>query len=95
MFIVSILGTRDIIIIAFMGYLSAISIIIYLFQTGISGVIKEIETNSIFIMKLSKDIISCSCFLEYEDYYLIFEDGVERFIKKDEVKEIRKRKNSS
>ncbi len=89
-FIVDISKTADISTTFFTGYLAGLGIIIYLFHTGISGVIKEIETNSIFTIHLSKDIISCSCFLEYEDYYLVFEDGIERFIKKDEVKEIRK-----
>ncbi|WP_346877131.1 hypothetical protein [Clostridium sp. UBA5712] len=89
-FIVAVLGITDISTIFFTGYLAGMGIIIYLFQTGIYGVIKEIEMNNIFIMHLNKDIISCSCFLEYEDYYLVFEDGVERFVKKDEIKEIRK-----
>jgi len=43
-----------------------------------------------YILYTDKELISCNMFLEYNDYYLIFEDGIERFIKKDEVKEIRK-----
>lgn len=53
-------------------------------------VYKTLKNGVKYILYTDKELISCNIFLEYNDYYLIFEDGIERFIKKDEVKEIRK-----
>lgn len=67
-------------------------------STVISGIIaisllevyKTLKNREKYILYTDKELIACNMFLEYNNYYLIFEDGIERFIKKDEVKEIRK-----
>lgn len=53
------------------------------------------EETSFILCTSSKEKVLCRCYLEYDDYYLMFENGTERYIKKSEVKEIRKRNSGS
>lgn len=47
--------------------------------------------NNIYKMYTNNDDIECKCYLEYGEYYLIFKEGVETYIKKSEVKKIIKK----
>lgn len=56
----------------------------------LENVYKHIISNNIYILKLKDEKIVCNLYLEYEEFYLVFEDQHERYIKKSEVSEIRK-----
>ncbi|MGG7176211.1 hypothetical protein ACQPU1_01365 [Clostridium paraputrificum] len=58
----------------------------YIFENNISDY--EIS-NVIFASFVA--FVCLTSFLEYDEYYLIFENGIERYIKKSEIKEIRKK----
>lgn len=74
----------------FIIFLLSISLIICLVQISVRGVIKEIEFIDGYIMHFGEEVIHCSCFLEYDDFYLIFANQSKKYIKKSEIKEIKK-----
>jgi NADH:ubiquinone oxidoreductase subunit 5 (subunit L)/multisubunit Na+/H+ antiporter MnhA subunit len=56
-------------------------------------VIKFLEDNYVYIIYFEDELIYCSSYLEYTNYYLIIKNGKERYISKSKVKEIQKIKN--
>lgn len=56
----------------------------------LEDIYNSLVKNDIYILKLKDEKVICKLYLEFEEFYLIFEDNHERYIKKSEVSEIRK-----
>lgn len=57
-------------------------------------IIKDIKSDVTYILFQENEEIKCKSYLEYKDYYLIIEEnGIERYISKGKIKEIRKIQN--
>jgi|GEM_PF-3434756 len=54
------------------------------------NVISELNLDVNYTFHMHKEEISCKCYLEYSEYYLVIEDGVQNFIKKSEIEKIEK-----
>lgn len=52
---------------------------------------KAVNEEVIYILITNKESIICKSYLDYDEYYLIFENNNERYIKKSEIKEVRKK----
>lgn len=66
--------------------------ILFLVTLSLEPIIKDLSNTIKFTLKLSNEDITCNCYLEYNKYYLIYDDEykMERYIAKNEVKEIQK-----
>lgn len=76
--------------IAFSASMLFISFTSFLLLNSFREIHNAVNESKMYILFTNKETIVARCFLEYDEYYLIFEDGIERYIKKSEVKEIRK-----
>ena len=47
-----------------------------------------IEQKESYVLKTNNYELICSCYLEYSEYFLIFKDGIERYIRKSQVLEL-------
>lgn len=81
-------------------YKEAISIIIFflvlftgfILATDLREFINAINDNYEYILIGSKEYV-CKCYIDYDEYYLLFNNGIETYIKKSDIKEIIKRKS--
>jgi len=62
--------------------------IIILFS--LKTIITELSANVNYTFHMNKMKITCKCYLEYKEYFLVLEDGAEKFIKKSEIIQIEK-----
>lgn len=56
----------------------------------LEDIYNSLVKNDIYILKLKDEKVICKLYLEFEEFYLLFENNHERYIKKSEVCEIRK-----
>lgn len=56
----------------------------------LEDIYNSLVKNDIYILKLKDEKVICKLYLEFEEFYLLYEDKHERYIKKSEVSEIRK-----
>lgn len=75
--------------ISLIGMTGLISLII---SISLLNVIEMLESNCMYEIIIEQEVIMCRCYLEYEEYYLIFVNGMERYINKSKIKEVRKLK---
>lgn len=80
-----IVNNKEILFIGFM------SIIEYILLNSLNEMGKVIVERKVYILYTNQEKIYCSIYLEYKEYYLVIEEGIERYIKISEVKEIRNR----
>ncbi len=76
-----------IIIILVISFICATSFVI---QKSLKELIRSVDENCIYIIKVDNEEIKCNSYLEYKEYYLLFENGMQRYISKNKVKEIKK-----
>lgn len=62
----------------------------FILQISLKEIIKAIGEKFIYIIKMDNEEIRSDNYLEYNDCYLVFEHGQQRFISKSKVKEISK-----
>lgn len=80
---------ESVFILVLIGMFSLISFII---SISLLNVVEIVKSNCIYKIVMDQEIIICRCYLEYDEYYLILENGDERYISKGKVKEIIKSK---
>ncbi|BCZ45113.1 hypothetical protein psyc5s11_11800 [Clostridium gelidum] len=63
-----------------------------LISINMKEIIKTLRSNDLYMILIDDEEIYCSCYLEYKNHYLIIkkDKGIERYISKSKVKEIRK-----
>lgn len=63
-----------------------------LISINMKEIIKTLRSNDLYMVLIDDEEIYCSCYLEYKNHYLIIkkDKGIERYISKSKVKEIRK-----
>lgn len=76
----------------FIVSLNFIAIIVAL---SINDASNNIESNYLYSFITSNGVITTKMYLEYKKYYLVIEDNVERFISKESIKEIVRRKDNN
>lgn len=76
---------ESVFILVLIGMFSLISFII---SISLLNVVEIVNSNCIYKIVMEQEIIICRCYLEYDEYYLILENGDERYISKGKVKEI-------
>ncbi len=63
------------------------SLIAFIIAYSIKGVLNEIKEDKQYILYTKdKESIFCKCYLEYNEYYLIFNEGVETYILRSDIK---------
>ena len=62
---------------------------------SIKDAFDNIGCNYIYSFITSNGVITTNMYLEYKKYYLVIEDNAERFISKESIKEIVRKKNNS
>lgn len=67
--------------------------IFLLITINLKEIIKTLKSNDIYVI-ITDEEIYCKLYLEYNEYYLVIKDNVEKYISKSKVKEIRKIKES-
>ncbi|WP_027099343.1 hypothetical protein [Clostridium paraputrificum] len=77
----------------FAGY-NFFLVVCFLFLIRLESIYNSIISNNLYIINTKEEKIKCRLYLEYSEFYLIFENGHERYIKKSEVVEVRKVLNS-
>ncbi|WP_143314226.1 hypothetical protein [Clostridium sp. HBUAS56017] len=85
------LGDDDMKMILLVGFALFFTITAFIILNSLKEICKVIDKLQMYILCTSKENIICRCYLEYDEYYLLFENGTERYIKKSEVKEIKKK----
>lgn len=83
--------------ISFLGilsFLAVISITSFIILNSLREIYIAINQEEYYILNINNREISCQLYLEYEEYFLIFENETEKYIKKSEVKEIIKLKKT-
>ncbi len=85
-----------------LSFLSALFLIVFylavlIISVSLDEIIEVLAYDNKYEFILANDKIICKCFLEYKNYYLIYQpklingdDSIERYIRKTEVKEIKK-----
>ncbi|WP_195264079.1 hypothetical protein [Clostridium sp. 1001275B_160808_H3] len=81
---------NDMKFIVIFGFLALISITSFIVLNSLREIYKAVNEDEYYILNTSNGQIYARCYLECEDYFLIFENTMERYIKKNEIKEIRK-----
>lgn len=63
-----------------------------LISINMKEIIKTLKSKDLYMIVIDDEEIYCSCYLEYKNHYLIIkkEKGIERYISKSKIKEIRK-----
>ncbi|MDG5852475.1 hypothetical protein [Clostridium beijerinckii] len=83
----------------FIGLFWINSLAVLILLINLRGICFELKERStyIFVFKVAEKEadIECNMYLEYDDYYLIFKDEKEVYIKKSEVKKIFKERDTS
>lgn len=74
-----------------MTFLAIIAITSFIVLNSLKEMYTAVNQEESYLLKVNNYEIRCQCYLEYEEYFLIFEKGIERYIKKSEVKEIIKK----
>lgn len=77
--------------ITFWGGYGVLLLICFALFLRLGNIYDSITENFIYTLKLKDKEIVCELYLEYDEFYLIFQDKHERYIKKSEVKEIIKK----
>lgn len=72
------------------GLISFISITSFLLLNSIRQIYKEVYSEYMYILQRNSEGIATRCYLEYDEFYLIIQDNSELYIKKSEVKEVKK-----
>jgi hypothetical protein len=67
-------------------FISAILIV----SVNLQRLIEEFVGNYTYIVLTEAEEIKCKCYIELNEYYLILENGIERYINKSKIKEIKK-----
>ncbi|MFW2504386.1 hypothetical protein [Clostridium diolis] len=80
---------ESVFILVMIGMFSLISFII---SISLLNVVEIVNSNCIYKIVMEQEIIICRCYLEYDEHYLVLENGNERYISKGKVKEIIKSK---
>ena len=83
---------EDIESILILGLISMVSLISFIISISLVNVMDMLNSNYIYTIVFEQEIIICSCYLEYDEHYLVLENGNERYISKGKIKEIRKSK---
>lgn len=81
--------TQSVLIVCLIGMVSLISFII---SISLLNVVEMVNSDYIYTIVIEKEMIICRCYLEYDEHYLVLENGNERYISKGKVKEIIKSK---
>lgn len=63
---------------------------ILIISVNLQRVIEEFIGNYTYIILTEAEEIKCKCYLELNEYYLVLENGIERYINKSKVKEIKR-----
>lgn len=79
-------------ILSFFAFISTTSFIIL---NSLREIYTSVNQDEYYILNINNREVSCQCYLEYEEYFLIFENEMEKYIKKSEVKEIKKIKKDN
>lgn len=82
---------KNISLIAFLSLSILLNITIFIILISLKEVATIVNEEVIYILYTNKENIICKYFLEYEEYYLIFKNGIQKYIQKCEVYEIRKK----
>lgn len=70
--------------------ISFISLTFFIILNSMREITKAIDEKCTYIIFTDAEEIACSSYLEYNEYYLVFKNGVQRYISKSKVKEINK-----
>lgn len=70
--------------------ISFVCLTIYIILNSINEFAKTINENCTYIILTDAEDIVCNSYLEYNECYLVFRNGVQRYISKSKVKEINK-----
>lgn len=65
-------------------------IILFMISLSLFEVRNEINRVVTYYIIRKDNVISCECYLDYTEYYLVIDNGIERYIKKSDVIEIKK-----
>ncbi|MGL4108334.1 hypothetical protein [Clostridium sp. LP20] len=76
--------------ISLFGFLAIISITSFIVLNSLREIYIAINQDESYILIVNNHKVLCKCYLEYEEYFLIFKNEDENYIKKSEIKEIRK-----
>lgn len=72
-------------------FIGVVGLSMFILSNSVSPAIDMLKNKSIYYLITKSNVIICSFFFEYQEYYLLIENEVERYIKKAEVTEIKKK----
>lgn len=72
------------------GIIAFISLTFFIILNSMEEIAKTLNENFTYIILMDTEEITCNIYLEYNEYYLVFMNGVQRYISKSKVKEINK-----
>ncbi|MDB2160494.1 MULTISPECIES: hypothetical protein [Clostridium] len=72
------------------GIISFIGLTFFIILNGMREIAKTINEKCTYIILTDTEEIACNSYLEYNEYYLVFRNGMQRYISKSKVKEIDK-----
>lgn len=81
---------EDMRFIAKLSLIAVINITSFIVLYSLREIYVAINQKELYILRTSSCEIVCKCYLEYEEYFLIFKDDMEKYIKKSQVIEISK-----
>lgn len=92
MYIIKGVNKNDIESIYVLSLIGIAGIICAVISISLIDVVEIVMNNYIYKIITEQENIICKCYLEYNECYLIYQNGSERYISKGKVKEIRKSK---
>lgn len=72
------------------GIIAVFCVILFMISLSLFEIAYIVNKYDTYYIIRKDDVISCECYLDYIDYYLVIDNGVERYIKKSDVTEIKK-----
>ena len=84
------LSVEEISTFATYGIIAFISLTFFIILNSMEEIAKALNENFTYIILTDTEEIACNIYLEYNEYYLVFRNGVQRYISKSKVKEINK-----
>ncbi|WP_026888352.1 hypothetical protein [Clostridium beijerinckii] len=84
------LSVEEISTFATYGIIAFISLTFFIILNSMEEIAKTLNENFTYIILTDTEEIACNIYLEYNEYYLVFRNGVQRYISKSKVKEINK-----
>ena len=94
-FIISLLVNEELKLMIDYVFILIINLINVFISMGINDVSESINSNYKYSLITSNGVITTKMYLEYKKYYLVIEDNIERFISKESIKEIVRKKNNN